>query len=292
HGLSHTLSPAMFNAILPDVLPGAEYKVFDIPASDLGSFVRTAHESGIVGFNVTIPHKVAVIPFLDSLDETASALGAVNCVSVGTDGIRVGHNTDASAFEACIRDLDRRFDSALILGAGGAARAVVHALSNVGVPLIVVAERRSAAFEHFLRPADAGAHPPAHAPSAGNRPPSTVDPLAGLPRIPFDPRVLSQEAPEFSLIVNCTPVGMFPNLDASPLEAGFRSGQVVFDLVYRPRPTRLLRLAMAAGATPVDGLCMLARQAAESLRLWTGIEVPHERFLAAAEESASRCTSA
>ena len=260
HGLAHTLSPAMFSAVLSARLPGADYRVFDIAPPDLEQFVRSAHEAGIAGFNVTIPHKVTVLPLLDSLDETAAALGAVNCVAFDRKGRSTGYNTDAPAFEACIRSLDRRFDSALVLGAGGAARAVVFALRQLGVPLIVLAERRAS----LELPGDG---------------------LARLGRIPFDARSLAQEAPSFSLIVNCTPVGMYPDVETSPMEQGFRPDQVVFDLVYRPRPTRLLQLASAAGATPVDGLCMLARQAALSLRTWTGLDVPFREFLHVAEES-------
>ncbi len=277
----------MFGAVLPTVLPGARYEVFDLAPADLELFVRTAPDAGIAGFNVTIPHKVAVLPFLDLLDKTAAAVGAVNCVEVRPDGRFIGHNTDAPAFEACIRSLAPPLGSsaspirsALILGGGGAARAVVHALRELGVPLIVLAERRSG--DHRPRRAPSGVEGNIARPerSRGEHPEGL---LSSLPRLSFAPEALAAEAPDFPLIVNCTPVGMAPNVEASPLEAGFRPGQIVFDLVYRPRPSRLLRLAEAAGATPVDGLCMLARQAAESLKLWTGIDVPFERFLAAVE---------
>ncbi len=200
----------MFGAVLPTVLPGARYEVFDLAPADLELFVRTAPDAGIAGFNVTIPHKVAVLPFLDLLDKTAAAVGAVNCVEVRPDGRFIGHNTDAPAFEACIRSLAPPLGSsaspirsALILGGGGAARAVVHALRELGVPLIVLAERRS------------GDHRPRRAPSGveGNilrasSPPSPAFPL--LPR-PWRPR------PPTSPLSSTAPPSAWPPTSRLPL---------------------------------------------------------------------------
>jgi len=181
-------------------------------------------------------------------------------VVAGERGL-VGHNTDAGAFAASLQQLDPNLDACLVLGAGGAAKAVVLALLRMDAGEILVASRRSSAVE-------------------GN---PFLDRHAG--HVPWSRKQISGVAADCTFIVNTTPVGMDPDTSSTPMEDGFSPGQVVFDLIYSPRPTRFLRTAAEAGARTRDGLEMLARQAAESLRLWTGARVAWRKFFAIAERA-------
>jgi len=260
--LKHSLSPAMFAVVLPQVVTGGAYLPFEMPAGRLEELVSALRLLEVGGFNVTIPHKTGIIPFLDQLTRPAQAIGAVNCVTAVDDQL-VGHNTDVSAFGESLAVLRQRFSSALVLGAGGAARAVVFALRELEVGSIFVAARRPAA-------------------------PAEEDLFAGCSFVPFKQESMSEIARGCDLVVNATPVGMFPHGEFCPLSAGFHSGQIAYDLVYLPRPTRFLQFAQSQGATTVGGLEMLARQAAESLRIWTGARVSYMKFLSAAERELRR----
>jgi len=259
--LGHSASPKMFAAVLPMVRPGAEYVSWEVEPGQLADHVASLRALGARGFNVTVPYKEAIVPLLDALEGDASTISAVNCVC-NEDGRFVGRNTDAAAFEASLlvallsagQGLPR---SALVLGAGGAAKAVVLALGRIGVAKILVAARRKASV--------------------------TEDAFLSLHAgyVPWSPTALSETALASAVVVNATPVGMHPDIDSSPLSSGFRPGQLVFDLVYNPRPTLFLRQAATAGAQTADGLDMLARQAAEALQLWTGAVVHHATFATA-----------
>lgn len=262
NNLGHSLSPAMFAAILPQVAPGSAFFPLETSPAQLGSMINALRLLPTGGFSVTIPYKVAVIPFLDGLDPRAEALGAVNCV-VRRDDAFVGHNTDAPAFKESLLAIRPRFSKALILGAGGAARAVVYALRQIiPNPTILVAARRPEAISAAF--------------------PEGVSPVS------FDEPALAAAAADCDLIVNCTPVGTWPHSEATPLARGFRPGQVVYDLVYNPRPTLFLKLAADAGAVTIDGIDMLARQASLALELWLGAQVSHQKFLVAALRAAQR----
>ncbi len=256
HPLGHSMSPAMFSEILPAVSPGSAYLSWDIPPRELDRFFDAAAVLGIAGLSVTIPYKQRVLQHVGRRSPAVKAIGATNCISL-QDGIWFGHNTDADAFRETLRARSIAPDSALVLGAGGVARAAIYALEAIGCERITVAARRpaSVAKDAFFE----------------NR-----------PVISFDD-VLPKRATEADLIVNATPVGMYPETDESPLTSGFRPGQVAYDIVYNPQATRFLGLARDAGATPIDGLEMLARQAAIALTHFTGAKVAWEKFLNAAK---------
>lgn len=183
----------------------------------------------ISGFNVTVPYKQAIIPRLDELSPVAAAIGAVNCVCV-SDGRLIGHNTDAPAFSDTLRNPR----PALILGTGGAAQAVGYALKQRGIRHLYVSR-----------------HPAGHESVVG---------YADVPALIND----------FQMLVNATPVGMWPEVGVSPWPWPERLGRFseVYDLIYNPSPTLLLRLAAAQGAETHDGLAMLHRQAELSWQLW------------------------
>jgi shikimate dehydrogenase len=213
---------------------------------------RWVDDEHIDGFNVTIPFKQAVIPHLDALSPEAAAIGAVNCVVVEA-GRLVGHNTDAPAFRQTLESLTlstiQTFGHSYILGTGGAAHAVAYALDRMGIPHTFVSR-----------------HPEQH-PDAIGYPQLSAIWHAGDSADNFQP---------LTLIINATPVGMYPDIDRTPLPLtphtlashASLTSLLVYDLVYNPSPTLLLRQAAALGAITCGGLAMLHRQAQLSWHLW------------------------
>ncbi len=231
--LSHSWSRRWFKEMFErEGITDCRYSLYELPS------VAGLHEwvaaNGISGFNVTIPYKEAVIPQLDEIDSIAESVGAVNCVAV-TDGRLVGHNTDAPAFLETLQPLLQPYHrAALVLGTGGAAKAVGYALRQLGIEYLLVSRTPQQ-------------HP--HAVS--------YDDAAGL-------------AASHLLIVNATPVGMYPNVDGIPWPYPHLLGKrhLCYDLIYNPETTRFLREATAAGAHTCGGLAMLERQAQLSWEIW------------------------
>lgn len=235
--LGHSLSQRLFEEAVPaDV---ADYRLCELPSLD--GLRRWVEAEGISGFNVTSPYKEAILPHLDALDPVAEAIGAVNCVNVD-DGRLVGHNTDAPAFRQSLENTGWQVQQAFVLGTGGAARAVAYALDRMHIPYRFVSR-------HPYRHPDAISY-------------SQLTQLA-------QPHSHTASL----LIVNATPVGMYPNVDESPLDlSSFNfplSNVHVYDLTYNPSPTRLMSDAASRGATVKDGLEMLHRQAELSWTLFS-----------------------
>jgi shikimate dehydrogenase len=265
--LSHSLSPKIQNAALKACGLEGDYSLFPIAPDDkdgLKNLLENVHSGEITGLNVTIPHKQNVIHLLDELTPTAKAIGAVNVIYM-RNGKLIGDNTDAPGF---LSDLKRflsehlsktvRGKSALVLGAGGSARAVVYALINDGWN-VTIAARRIEQAEQL-------------ASSFTNHKLQITN-------------FINLQLPNFQLIVNTTPVGMTPNTDQSPLPENvtLSNGCVVYDLVYNPRETKLVRDVRANGLQAVTGLGMLIEQAALAFELWTGENPPREILWNAAE---------
>ena len=249
HPVGHSLSPLIHRTAYEALGMGWHYGLMDVLEADLPSVLAAIDGARVVGANVTIPYKQRVFELLDACTDTARAVGAVNTLFVENGKLK-GHNTDVDGFLAPLHTLGATAPrSALILGSGGAARAVAHALTGVlGWKAVTVAARN----------------------------PATARALPGVKALPWDER--SEAAAKADLIVNTTPIGMHPNVDASPLPDGHtvHAGQIVYDLIYAPRETRLLQQATSAGATPIGGLPMLIGQAAAAFRIWTGQEMPLE----------------
>jgi shikimate dehydrogenase len=253
--VEHSLSPAIHNAAFGALDLPWEYVLLPTPPSGLARAVRRLKEVGWGGANVTIPHKESIVRYLDQLSPEAGVIGAVNTV-VARDGRCTGYNTDVAGFTRVLGDqgLQPRGKRVLVLGAGGAARAVVYALVQAGSEVVIcnrTQERAEALVASFSRDA---------VPSL-----LVVRPLSNS--------VLEEEIGRCQLLVNTTSVGMTPNdwLSPWPEDVPMPPGIVVFDLVYAPVETRLLRQAKVAGAQSIDGLQMLINQGMESFRLWTGM---------------------
>lgn len=242
--LGHSLSPVMHNAAFRELGLNAVYLAFE--STNLEGTIRGGRAMGIKGLSVTIPYKSRVIPFLDRIDPMARKIGAVNTVVLEGGGL-VGYNTDAAGALKALQEVTAlRNKRVVILGAGGAARAIGHILvKNGGRPSII--NRSVKHGEALARDLD-----------------GVFVPMADVKGFETD------------ILINATPVGMYPDEDEFPLDLAETKAEVVMDIVYNPLETRLLRMAKAKGAAAVPGIKMFVFQGAEQFRLWTGLEAPLE----------------
>jgi shikimate dehydrogenase len=255
HPVGHSVSPQMHNAAFNALGLNYVYLAFDIPPEMLVDAVRGLRALCAAGFNVTIPHKVAVMKLLDELDPSAERTGAVNTV-VNNHGALRGYNTDLHGIRRVLEGRDLPLSMpALVIGAGGAARAAVAALTDLGFRRILIANRtleRGLALVELARSLGTSAE--------------ALDLEEGRWR-----------AIECGVVVNATPIGMYPDTGVTPLVAEeMRRGMIILDLVYNPPRTRLLEEAEKAGAVPISGLDVLVYQGAEAFRLWTNMDPPIE----------------
>ena len=244
--LEFTLSPAIHGAAFRRSDLDWIYLAWPVPPEHLSAAIGGLRALGAMGANVTIPHKEAVVPLLDEISGDARHVGAVNTIQVVGDKL-IGHNTDVDGFrEFVVGDAGVSVGgrSVLVLGAGGAARAVVAAAADLGAAEIVVAARRADQGADVIRLVTTG--------SARSADWGVVPQLIG----------------DADIVVNATPLG-----DPIP-EAVWRTGQVAIDLVYHPPITPFMEGARSAGALAWGGLGMLIRQAAASFRIWTGQDPP------------------
>ena len=246
--IKHSKSPLIHRFWLGKLGLDGDYSRFPVAPERLGAFMRALPAMGLRGVNVTVPHKIAVMPHLDALSDGAAAVGAVNTIVVGDDGQLTGHNTDVSGITGPAGGAIAGRPM-LLIGSGGAARAAMAAARLAGASALWV----------MARNADA----------AGE-----LQAASGLPGgiLGFEDRLPD----DIGLVFNATTLGMLGqpplDLDLSPLGAE----AAVFDAVYAPLDTALLRAARARGLTGIDGLAMLIGQAAEAFRLFFGAEAPRQ----------------
>ncbi len=258
--VEHTMSPVMHNAAFRELGLDYVYLPFRVRKEELDKAVEGMKALNMRGLNVTIPHKVAVMPLLDELDPLAKKIGAVN--TIVNDGGRLrGYNTDADGFLQALleREIEPKGKSVVILGAGGAARAISFILAERGARLAILnrkqeldwavelAQRISAEFKE------------------------------GVDALELNEENMAGVLGEADILVNATSVGMSPDSDRTPVPAKLlRPGLVVFDIVYNSVRTRLLQEAGQVGARTIGGLEMLVWQGALAFRKWTGREAPRE----------------
>ncbi len=259
--IAHSLSPAMHNAALAQL--GLDYVYLPLPVKpeDLEVAIAGFAAIGVQGFNVTIPHKQAVMALMSDISAIAQAVGAVNTVSWTEQGW-VGTNTDVAGFIAPLQPLSTNWSqsTALVLGNGGSARAVVAGCAQLGFGQVQVAGRNAEKLAAFLHSWSASS-------IAVNL---SVHPWDDLPAL----------LPSADLLVNTTPLGMHPHVERSPLTASdlelLKRGAIAYDLIYTPDPTRFLQLAQASGAVAISGLEMLVQQGAAALEGWMQQPAPVE----------------
>jgi shikimate dehydrogenase len=258
--IEHTMSPVMHNAAFKKLGIDYLYVPFRVRKEELEKAIAGMRALNIRGLNVTIPHKVVVIPLLDKVDSLVEKIGAVNTI-VNDDGVLTGYNTDATGFLQALleKGVEPKGKNTVILGAGGVSRAISFILAERGAHLVILnrqleldwaeelAQRISQIFNKEVK---------ALVLNEGN---------------------LAEVLERAEILVNATSVGMSPNIEETPVPARLlKSGLVVFDSVYNPVKTRLLREAEAAGAQTIGGLDMLVWQGALAFEKWTGRKAPLE----------------
>lgn len=241
--VAHSKSPVIHRFWLEALGLDGDYSRFSVHPDRLGDAIRALPALGMAGVNVTVPHKMAVIPLLDALTPMARSIGAVNIVTVAEDGHLEGDNSDAAGFLEPLAG--RRFDHAVVVGAGGAARAILAALAP-RVGRITVLNRSVARADALL--AELGVEGAA--------------------------RGLEPVAPPCDLLVNASALGM---AGQPPLDLEIAGQPLVYDIVYAPLETPLLRQARTMGCETVDGLAMLIGQAALAFRAFFGAEPSRAR---------------
>ncbi|MDQ0112711.1 shikimate dehydrogenase [Paenibacillus harenae] len=252
--IRHSKSPIMMNRAFRETGINGAYMAFHVTNDRLSDFIAGIRAMGVRGVNVTIPHKLDVMAFLDEIDDGARALGAVNTI-VNDNGRLIGYNTDGIGY---VRSLKEEAASSLeskrivVIGAGGAARGIVFALSGEKPGRMTIVNRSvaraSELAEAFSNRAD----------------------IAALP-----PEQLQEACSDADIVINTTMIGMFPNTDASPLDASWlKPGTVVSDIVYNPLKTKLLQEAEERGCIIHGGLGMFVYQGAYAFEYWTGRPAP------------------
>ena len=264
--IEHSLSPAIHNAAFQKLGLNFVYLAFRVEA--IGDAMKGLRALGnFRGASVTIPHKVAAVPFLDSVEPTARHIGAINTI-VAAEGTLTGHNTDASGALRALREggVELKGRHVVMLGSGGAARAIAFALGGeTGIErltLLGIDDQERAALAHDLQSKTGMA----------------------VQESRLDEGALRKILPDTQVLIHCTPMGMSPNVnEAAVPPALLHAGLTVMDIVYNPRDTRLLRDAKAAGCRVIPGLEMFLRQAAAQFELWTNQAAPTDVMRAVLE---------
>ncbi len=272
--VTHSLSPVMHNAAIAALGLDYVYVPFPVAIADLATVIKGLKAIGAVeGFNLTIPHKQEIIPLLDRISDTAQAIGAVNTVKrLGDEW--VGTNTDVAGFLVPLLKLERTWYDrpAVVLGCGGAAKAVVAACLQLGCPVVHVVGRDRKKLERFE--CEVTTH------------------LHDLSLHTHEWSELSSVLEVAGIVINTTPIGMTSNMannSDTPISNTqmqlIPAGAIAYDLIYTPRPTQFLKLAAARGFIAIDGLEMLLHQGAIALEFWVGcqapIEIMHQALLSA-----------
>jgi len=258
--VEHTMSPVMHNAAFRETRIDYLYVPFRVKKEELDKAIEGMRALNIKGLNVTIPHKVAVLQLLDKLDPLAEKIGAVNTI-VNDDGVLSGYNTDATGFLQALleREIEPKGENVVILGAGGASRAISFILADRGAHLVILnrlleldwaEELAKRISQIFSRKVEA---------------------------LELNKENLTRVLEKTDILVNATSMGMSPNIDETPVTADLlKPGLIVYDIVYNPAKTRLLREAEAAGAKTIGGVDMLVWQGALAFEKWTGRKAPVE----------------
>lgn len=255
--LSHSLSPAMHQYLLNEIGQMGRYHTFEVPEQRLADKVRELKSLGFRGFNVTVPYKQAIMSHLDDIDEEARFIGAVNTVLL-KNGRLSGFNTDSHGFIKALKinQVQTKDNAAVVLGAGGAARAVIFNLIRCGIKKLFI-------FNRTLQRAESLS--------------GEVAKFCDSAEITFGELKKDEVTRGINacqLIVNATPLGMWPNVNQSPyLFESDASGLAAIDLIYNPLQTMFLKTAEQAGAKTIDGLDMFIFQGVEALKIWLEEEI-------------------
>jgi shikimate dehydrogenase len=267
HPVAHSRSPQMQNAALAESKLEMRYARFEIAPNELQAAFGSLAGLGFVGANLTVPHKIAALSFVNELDEAARQIGAVNTIKVEGKKLR-GFNTDGKGFSRAIREefsVDLRDLRVLLLGAGGAARAIAFQCAKENCERLVIANRdyeKAKGLAEELRPFFAG--------------PRVLGPVARLQAIALEEAALRFQIANADLVVNATPLGLHRG-DAAPLPARLLAPHLmVYDTIYASGPTAFVSSAIDSGARAANGLSMLLHQGALAFEIWFDRAAPIE----------------
>jgi len=266
--VEHSLSPAMQNTAFQSLGLNYVYLSLRVEPEKLQQAIEGLRALNIQGFNVTIPHKVAVIKYLDEVDQHAKDIGAVNTV-VNREGKLIGYNTDGAAALAVLRegDSDPMGRKVVLLGAGGAAKALAFHIATIASRTVIINRTEDSAV--------------GLASSLCRR--LKTESVIGRK---LTRTTLQKELRDADILINATPVGMHPNVDETLVDRSLiHSNMTVFDIVYNPVETKLLREASASGARVISGVKMLVYQGALAFEIWTGRKPPVDSMLKALTEA-------
>ena len=256
HPVEHSFSPPMHNAAFDALNMDYAYVAFDVNPNDLKSAIEGAESLNIKGFNVTIPHKVDVMQYLDELDEVARLIGAVNTIDFKN---LKGYNTDGIGAVKAIEEVTSiKNKNVVVAGAGGASRAISFYIAKYGAESLTILNRNEAKAESLA---------------------SDVSDSGLIGEVASDSiNAIGNYMESADVLIDTTPLGMHPNINDEPIVKADMMDEdlVVFDAVYNPNETVLIKEAIKANAKPVYGIKMLLYQGAESFKLWTGKEMPIE----------------
>ncbi|GEM00533.1 shikimate dehydrogenase [Halolactibacillus halophilus] len=252
--LGHSMSPFLHGLFLDQIGQRGTYELKELIPETFNDQIRALKQSGYSGFNITIPYKVDIMPFLDVIDPQAKAIGAVNTVVI-KDGCWTGYNTDGAGYVQSLKyhypQLFRPSSRFLVLGAGGASRGIVHALNNETCAAITISNRTVEKAATII---------------------NALPPKKDYQAISFSEAEATLD--QYDAIINTTSLGMEPNVDTQAIHLNrLKQGAVVSDIVYKPFVTALIREAMSKGADVHHGHEMLVYQAALAFELWTGYNV-------------------
>ena len=252
HPVEHSFSPPMHNAAFEKLDMDYAYVAFDVNPNNLENAIKGAEALNIKGFNVTIPHKIDVMNYLDEIDEVAQLIGAVNTIDFKN---LKGYNTDGIGAIRAIEEVTSiKNKNVLIAGAGGASRAISFYIAKYGASTLKILNRNVEKAQKLAN-------------DISN---------SGLIDYVFSDSINNMDLSDVDILINTTPVGMHPNIDDVPIAQArdMHEDLVVFDAVYNPNETGLLKQAIEADAKPVYGIKMLLYQGAESFEIWTGKKAP------------------
>ncbi|MBT7102607.1 shikimate dehydrogenase [archaeon] len=248
HPIGHSLSKVMHTRVFKEMNLPHTYEAFDVAPENLEQFIK---QTDLAGINVTIPHKVEVMKLMDALDQSAKDIQAVNTVKF--DETKTGYNTDGIGFLESLKEegISLANKNILVIGAGGASRAILTSLKNSEARIFLANRTRQKALD-LNEQLNLNA---------------TV--------ISFDQSTFEKYLPTISIIVNTTSLGMHPHEDASPIpKESLKPNHIIFDVIYNPLKTKLIKDAESIGCKTISGVNMLVHQGAQSLRIWLGIEPP------------------
>ncbi len=269
--LEHSFSPLIYNTLFQKTGYNGVYLPFEVSGKEMKEVLSGLQVLGFVGWNVTMPFKEIVIPFLDELSDEVKICRSVNLIK-NEDGKLTGYNTDGRGFAAALKDEDiHNCSRALFIGAGGAARSIACEMSRGGMvhaDFMDIDQERAKQMADFIRS-------------------NTACTAAGGPVTSDE---LHQLAPLADIIVNCSPVGMFPYVDASPLDdlAMIKKETVIVDIIYNPSETKLLRMGKEAGLKTIGGLPMFIHQARLTLDILLGEQYSAEELREVVEPYVSK----